>query len=207
MLVSLADMKAYLGIPTLDTTYDAFLNQQLQLVSDSVEGYCGRKFELATYEQTYYLSDYSPSHTAVLLYHYPVTVVNSVLLGTEATTDFRVNYPTGTLIGEYGLFQCDTVTVNYEAGYATIPSPIQYVVYSVVEQNYNKKKNGVALSFGSDVQSISIPGVISVQFDYSLDSNQRVNAYGVLLGSFVNMIDQYRSERVIIGSGTLNYVV
>jgi len=207
MLVSLADMKAYLGIPTLDTTYDAFLNQQLQLVSDSVEGYCGRKFELANYTQTFYAADYCGLKDNVLLYHYPVTAVNSVLLGTEPTTDYRVNLPTGLISSEVNLLQCDTLTVDYDAGYATIPSPIQYVVYSVVEQNYNKKKNGVALSFGSDVQSISIPGVISVQFDYSLDSNQRVNAYGVLLGSFVNMVDQYRSERVIIGSGTLNYVV
>ncbi len=39
MLVSLADMKTYLGIG--DASYDDFLTEQLVLFSSAIEGYCG----------------------------------------------------------------------------------------------------------------------------------------------------------------------
>lgn len=206
MLVSLADMKAYLGIPSGTTTYDTFLTQQLNVVSDAVEGYCGRKFEDASYTQTFYKEDYELNKNEILLYHYPVISITSIKDGDTPITDYKLHYPTGYLSRKDGLFFNDTIEVEYTAGYATVPSTVLHVVYSVVEQNYNKKKSGVALSFGNDVQSISIPGTISVTFDYTLDSNQRKNAYGVILGSYANILDQFRSERTIIGSGKIAYV-
>lgn len=206
MLVSLSDMKAYLGIPSGTTTYDTFLTQQLNVVSDAVEGYCGRKFEDATYTQTFYKEDYEQNKNEILLYHYPVISIISIVDGDDPITEYKIHYPTGYLSRKDGLFFNDTIEIEYTAGYATVPSTVLHVVYSVVEQNYNKKKSGVALSFGSDVQSISIPGTISVTFDYTLDSNQRKNAYGVILGSYANILDQFRSERTIIGSGKIAYV-
>jgi hypothetical protein len=204
MLVSLDDVKTYLGIN--DSTYDDFLTQQIGVVSEAIEGYCGRKFEQSSYTQTFYRDDYELNKNEILLYHYPVISVTSVKDGDETITDYRLHYPTGHLYRKNGLFYSETVEVEYSAGYATVPSTVLHVVYSVVEQNYNKKKSGVALSFGSDVQSISIPGTISVTFDYTLDSNQRKNAYGVILGSYANILDQFRSERTVIGSGKIAYV-
>jgi len=83
---------------------------------------------------------------------------------------------------------------------------VRSVVYSLVEERYNKKLNGVNLNFGSDIQSVSIAGTISVQFDYSLESNTRKIGMGTILGNYVNVLDKYRSERVISGSGRLAYV-
>lgn len=206
MLVTLAEMKAYLGIPTGTTTYDAFLTQQIALVSEAIEGYCGRKFEDATYTQTFYKEDYELNKNEILLYHYPVLSIVSIVDGDEPITDYKIHYPTGFISKKEGLFFNDTIEVEYTAGYTTIPVVITSVVYSLVEQSYNKKKAGVALNFGNDVQSVSIPGVISVTFDYTLDSNQRKNAYGIVLGSYLNMLDPYRSERTIIGSGKIAYV-
>ena len=87
-----------------------------------------------------------------------------------------------------------------------MPTTIQYVVKAIVEERYNKKLSGVSLNFGSDVQRISIPGTISIDFDYTLTSNDRVNAFGNLLGSYLNLLDFYRSERAILGASRLNYV-
>ena len=73
-------------------------------------------------------------------------------------------------------------------------------------ERYNKKSSGVDLNFGSDVQRVSIPGAISIDFDYSLSNNERKSAYGVILGSNSNILDDWRSERSVIGSGKLEYV-
>jgi hypothetical protein len=80
------------------------------------------------------------------------------------------------------------------------------VELSIIEERYNKKKSGISLNFGSDVQRVSIAGTISVDFDYSLQSNERVSAYGTILGNYINVLDQYRSERVLTGSGMITYV-
>jgi len=96
--------------------------------------------------------------------------------------------------------------IVYVAGYAALPAPIKSVELSILEERYNKKKSGISLNFGSDVQRVSIAGTISVDFDYSLQSNERVSAYGTILGNYINVLDQYRSERVLTGSGMITYV-
>lgn len=207
MLASLADVKAYLGIDPLNTQYDVFLTQQINLLTETIEGYCGRKFTLDDYVQTFYREDYKEPVNELPLFHYPVSSVSSVSLDGEATTNFRIHYPTGYLSTEHNYFDfLEKIEVEYTAGYGTVPSPVLHVFYSIIEANYNKKVSGVAINFGTDVQRISISGVMSIDFDYSLDSNQRSNAYGTILGNFINVLDPYRSERAIIGSGKIKYV-
>jgi hypothetical protein len=215
MLVSLADMKSYLGITGTD--YDVFLTQQITLISEAIELYCNRKFESATYTQSYYrdeyLKEYSP--TSVTLYHFPISVINSIIEKTDnsdpgtAVNDYRLNKPTGivfTIDGNRFFNNGSIVEVEYVAGYATIPATIQSVVYALVSERYNKKINGIDLDFGADVQRISIPGTISVDFDYSLSNNDRKTPFGVILGSHVNVLDYYRSDRRIVGDVRLSYV-
>lgn len=199
-------MKAYLGI--MDTTYDDFLNAQLVIISESVEGYCGRKFELAAWEQTFYVKDYERGLVVLPLFHFPVKTLDSILEDTtDIVADIRIHKPTGFITDDKGFFRfAETLVVEYTAGYDTVPSPIKSVVYSLVEERYNKKKNNIDLNFGSDVQRISIPGTISIDFDYSLQANERKIAFGTILGNFVNVLDSYRSERVVTGSGKLAYV-
>lgn len=223
MLVSLADMKVYLGIDPGNTTYDAFLTQQLQMVSDTVEGYCGRIFAEDEYVETFYREDLSVLGNVYLgkipLYHYPVSDVDSIeefadeeaLANDESIdiTTFRFHKPTGFIQKNkgYNFFQDGNIMeVTYTAGYATVPTPVAQVVYNIVQERYNKKLNGISLDFGSDVQSISIPGTISVAFDYSLSNNDRKTTFGVILGSNVNILDPYRTDRVVVGSVRLAYV-
>lgn len=207
MLVLLDDVKNYLGIPLIDTTYDSFLNEQIQLASDTVEAYCGRKFLSATYTQTYYFDDFNMYPKELALYMYPVTAIATIEEDNEPITDYRLQGPFGILTRKEGFFQAgDELVIEYTAGFTTLPSPIRQVVYNVVEERYNKKISGVSLNFGSDVQRLSIPGTISIDFDYTLTKNERTSAFGTILGNNLNILDAYRSERVLVGSGRLAYV-
>jgi len=211
MLVSLDDMKAYLGIPSGNTSNDVFLTQQIQTISEAIENYCGRKFESATYTQLFYKDDYIqrdlPRDT-LTMYHFPLISVNTIKskqteadVGTDIT-NYRVHKPTAKITNKdyFDMFSfSEIVEVNYTAGYASIPFVIQNCVYSLVQERYNKKSNGIDLNFGSDVQSISIPGTISIAYDYSLNDNERKNAFGAILGKYVNTLDFYRSERTLLG--------
>lgn len=216
MLVSLVEMKSYLGIDPSDTTYDSFLTLQLEVVSDSIEGYCGRKFEVKKWIQTIYKQD-QVNQDKIFLYQYPLTSnVTSITKddGTNIDLEEIVHvFGPGLIrrLGEGGVFSSmffDTakIEVKYESGYATIPSQIRQVVYSIVSESYSKKKIGIDVNFGNDVQRMSIPGVVSIDFDYTLNVNERKSKYGMILGNWANVLDQFRSERTV-GCGTLGYIV
>lgn len=214
MLVSLADMKAYLGIDSEDTTYDAFLTLQLEIISEAVEGYCARKFEAATWIQKIFKED-SLNKKDIYLYHYPLTTLTSVTKSDleEIPLAEVVSHLPMAMLRRVGvcnqftdMFQDNTwIEVEYEAGYAIIPAPIRKVVYDLVSEAYSKKKVGVDMSFGNDVQRLSIPGVISIDFDYTLQTNERKSRYGMILGNYLNVLDPYRSERSL-GLGSITYV-
>jgi len=197
--------------PADDTTYDTFLTEQLQLLSDTVEGYCGRKFEAADYVQTYYSADYLESSKYLLTYHYPIVTLTEIKKDAEVfSTATRVHKPTGRITCDLDTLissAYDEVEVTYRAGYesADMPKTVKSVILNLVEERYNKKNSGVGLNFGSDVQRISIPGAISIDFDYTLSSNERKSSYGVILGSQANVLDPYRSERTL-GLGDISYV-
>jgi hypothetical protein len=143
------------------------------------------------------------------LFHYPLISVDSitedgVVLGAEK---YRVHKDSGIVLHLDGVFLgAEETIVAYTAGYAAVPSPILSVLDSIVQERYNKKMSGVDLNFGSDVQRISIPGAIAIDFDYSLSNNNRSTPFGVVLGSNINILDYYRSDRVLLGHGKLVYV-
>lgn len=208
MLVTLAEMKAYLGILTGDTSQDAFLTAQITEISEVIQAYCRRVFATASYVQTYYWEDYDPSKT-LETFHYPLISVTSIVEDTVTLdpTLYRINLPTGTITKTCGYFyQAPETVVTYSSGLAATPTPVKGVVYSLVQERYNKKNSGVDLNFGSDVQRISIPGTISIDFDYSLSNNDRKSAFGVVLGSQSNVLDYYRSDRAVVGNGKLIYL-
>jgi hypothetical protein len=201
-------MKSYLGIASGNTSYDSFLTEQLVLLTDVITAYCRRNFESATYVQTFY-KDENCEAKSISVFQYPLISVTSVVEdGQTLSTDFyRLNKPSGTIVGQDKVFfRAKQTDVTYVAGFATVPSPVQSVVKSIVQERYNKKSSGISLDFGSDVQRISIPGAISIDFDYTLSNNERSSAFGSILGNHANVLDFYRSERAIIGSDKLTYI-
>lgn len=208
MLVSLADLKTYLGVT--GTADDAFLTQQGELISDTIEAYCRRKFAQATYTQKWYNDgSYIKAPRELKLFHFPAISITSLSMDGEAVdpSAYRVHLPTGIIkLLPDAPVDWDELEVVYSAGFAAIPSPIQNAVYELVETRYNRKKAGVALNFGSDVQRVSIPGTISIDFDYSLQTNERSNSFGLILGSQANVLDYYRSDRIAAHLEELEYV-
>lgn len=206
MLDTLANVKTRLGIT--GSTYDTFLTQQITLVSDTIEAYCRRKFISASYAQTFYYNDYSPTSTAEL-FHFPITAVASIVEDdvTLSATDYRLNKPAGVIVRTAGsFFLAEETVITYTAGVASCPTPVLSVLDSLVLERYNKKTSGIDLNFGSDVQRISLPGAISIDFDYSLSNNDRKTPYGTILGSHTNILDDYRSNRTVLGEGKLIYI-
>lgn len=225
-LVTLANMKTYLGEST--TTYDVFLQEQLNLMSSVVENYCARVFSSTAYTQTFYKSDFTDINSdKILMYHYPLISVATVkeitsLEGTDTSTTTLGSYQYRINLGEGSIKKIETgypevwfaylgydtrIEIAYTAGYATIPLEIDAVIKRLVAEQYEKNKSGIPLSMGPDVQSIAIPGVVNIAYDYSLQANERKNKYGMLIGNFANVLDSFRSERALIGEVRENYVV
>lgn len=209
MLVALEEMKARLGLA--DASQDVFLTEQIAVVSDSIEGYCGRKFLQATYVETFYKNEMvNLKNESLTMFHYPIVSVGQIKeidnLYLLVLGEYRMSKGYGKIKRLSGYSFVDFFTnsegieITYDAGFAQTPSPIKEVVHSLVEERYNKKISGVNLNFGNDVQRVSIPGTISVDFDYSLQANERSSAYGMILGNYLNVLDPYRSERRVIGN-------
>lgn len=204
MLVTLAEMKSILGIS--DNTQDAWLTSQIQLISETVEAYCRRRFLEATYVQKFYNDEQIRTSKTFNLMHYPVSAVSLKEDGV-VDTDIR-------LVKSHGIVSCvggaffdsgqQEMEFTYTAGYpiTAMPAPLKSAIVGMVEERYNKKTSGVSLNFGSDVQRISVPGTLSIDFDYSLTTNERKNTFGTILGTYLNVLDYYRSERVVTGSIT-----
>jgi hypothetical protein len=217
MLVSLNDMKSYLGLTTTNE-WDVFLTTQIETVSAAIEGYCNRKFEAGNYTETFYIEDFPDDidYKEMMLSVFPINTIASVkqfadesdTIG-EVITDYRVHKETGIIkrnLGSRFFYEKDILQVEYNAGYAPIPVLVSSVVYSIVQERFNKKINGIDLNFGSDIQRISIPGTIGIDFDYSLQNNERKTHFGSILGNHVNILDSFRSEKAVIGNLRLNYV-
>lgn len=210
MIVSLAAMKTYLGLEADDDTYDEFLTLQLGIMSETVESYCRRVFTSTTWVQTFYRDQYRSTRD-LTLFHYPVSAVASVVSGVDtiSSVNYRVSKKYGMIHYKEGFFFCgEDVAITYTAGYldADMPLPIKYVVMSLVQEKYAKKLAGIDLNFGSNVQSVAIPGTISIAYDYSLTNNDRTSAFGSILGDYMNILDPYRSERALLGASKIEYV-
>lgn len=206
-LDTLANVKSRLGVTT--DADDTFIQQQIDMISDVIEAYCRRKFLTDDYVQTFYGDETCPS-ASMELFHFPVQAIASLEEDGEALNpvEYRLHPPTGSVRRlYYNFFWATETVVTYTAGYDTCPSPILAVLDALVGERYNKKKAGVDLNFGTDVQRVSIPGAISIDFDYTLTSNERSSAYGSILGNYANVLDDWRSERAVIGSNKLEYNV
>lgn len=230
-LITLADLKTCLGITTTDD--DAFLTTQINLFSSTIENYCRRKFELATYTQTFYYSDYEQDddRRKLWLFHFPAPIITEIREITTyngvdtsevlPSTNYRLSkklgriekisegYPQTWFNDSRYFLTCglnSRIEVDYSAGFSEVPLEIQDVMCSLIGERYSKKKAGVDVNFGNDVQRISIPGTMSIDFDYSLQANERKTRFGMILGNYINVLDFFRSERSLIGEIKENYV-
>lgn len=207
MIVTLAEAKEFLKIDPTNTSRDVFLQMQLDVITEAIENYCRRRFKAEDYVQTFYSEDYDRRSYTIETAVYPLISVASVTQDGGLITDsYRVNKATGTITRPEGWFFGKETVISYRAGYEVVPAVVKWAALSLLQERNNKDLAGVPLNFGSDVQSVSIPGTISIQFDYTLQNNERSSSFGVILGTYANALDYYRTDRAVIGSGKLAYV-
>lgn len=207
MLDTLSNVKARLGIMT--SQYDAFLTQQITLISDVIEAYLRRKILTSNYTQHFYCTDYRKT-PLMQLFCYPVKTITSITEDGVVLdpTCYRPHKPTGSILrtDHHSFFWAKETVVAYSAGLDDCPTPILSVLDSIVQERYNKQVAGIDLNYGADVERIAIPGALSIEYDTSAVANGSSTAFGTILGSQTNVLDPYRSERAILGSSKLIYI-
>jgi len=229
-LITLAELKTALNIVT--AADDTWLQSEIDLYSEIIDSYCARKFIQNTYTQIYYREVFPQDVVFKLrLYHWPVTAIASIQLisrsesgnTTEtltANSEYRFNengkitrlcnYRPISWDNDFGSqwYQNTEIQVQYTAGYlqADVPLTIKNSMYAIIDERYRKYLSGQELNFGRDVQRMSIPGVISIDYDYTLTKNERESQFGMFLGDYANVLDFYRTDRALIGNIVEPYV-
>lgn len=194
------------------TTNDDWLEDQIKLYSQAVELYCKRIFTKQTYTQTFYYDQYRRNTRDLFTYQYPVVSITSITDKTHniviPETEYRLNKPLGKVYHKDTAWFAgsDEIEIVYEAGYEELPEVVTNVIKRLINQDYNKRNLGENLQIGSDIQSLSVAGVMSLSFDTSLYATNRRNKMGELLGSLTNVLDAYRSSRNVIPSPQDIYV-
>lgn len=211
MLVPLSKLKEVLKIPVADTSSDAFLLQWGTIISNAVEIFCRRKLLAADYIETQYYDDDGVLNDSLMLYQYPLNSVTSITPEGQDPLDLstmRLQKSVGVVFCKHGFYRngADSIEIKYNAGFVTLPPVIEMVVTSLVQEKYNREKTGMDLNFGSDVQRISIPSTISIDFDYTLTNNDPNNEMGQILGNYMNVLTPFKSERAISPQGRVVYV-
>lgn len=114
-LTSLDVVKAELRIVT--TEHDLMLNDMIDQASAIITSFCGRPFAVETYQETVVGED----SVHLILGHRPIVSVTSV----APVIDFEVWKEAGMLYRVNGWRQGQIFTIEYVAGYTTIPHDIE----------------------------------------------------------------------------------
>jgi len=175
LLTSLANVKEYLKIPTLTTTYDALLTNLVKRSGALLEKYMGRTILQATYTE-YYDGD---GKTKLLLNQWPIISVtelnmdNSRLFLTATQiqpSDYVIwnnvgylellkplDYLSGieTAYGRFFIHGQQNIKVTYAAGYATVPDDVEQASIIHVAYLYNKagSEGHISMSLGGLAKS------------------------------------------------------
>jgi len=144
-IVSLADAKAQLLIPTTDITRDDQVRHMLSVATSHAERYCNASFRRQSFTKTFNGGSATLSLTA------PVLSITSVVEdGTTLTSDdYDLDAVSGLLWrGEMGSGQswargAGIVTVTWLAGYANPPLPVQQGVLELLSHLWESRQGTV----------------------------------------------------------------
>jgi hypothetical protein len=193
MLISLEEIKAYLGIDPGDTSNDAYLTAQILASTAMVERYCGREFEQIATEQLIYnprrtlnltrfplvsLEAITGEYTTISIDNYKLDKLNGRLLPTH-------------LVGYYG--DC-WINIEYTGGYLPeeLPADLKSVLMDLVASRYYNQ--GVDIS--KPVKSEKVDGIGSTT--YAVDGNGSTGGFGNWgIEQFSGILDLYKIETVI----------
>lgn len=141
---TLAEVKQWLGIPTINTTDDALITALISGYTAHVKDWLSRDILSASYTDTY---DGFGGNTQPLS-EYPVTAVSSVSVngvaippaGSSFTTPGYRFSSTAVILQGYKFTEGSAnVAVSYTAGFATVPPAIARAVCELVAFRYREK--------------------------------------------------------------------
>lgn len=150
-LCSLEDVKESLSIPSSVTTYDNLLKRKINQATRAIEAYCGRRFKETTYTGEVYNGT---NIDQITLKQRPISAITlrgrDTVLNEADFTDvdselYFVDTEAGILnltfsaVGRWGAY-----TVDYTAGYSTIPEDLAEACVSLACFYFNNAN-------GSDV--------------------------------------------------------
>lgn len=135
MLVTLEEVKIYLGIDLADTSQDSLLSMLISSADSLAKSYCGRSFEVADYDV---LLD-GTGRDSLLLPEYPVQSVTVLEVDGMAISSFYIE-PNGIIIVDSGRIPEGkrNVHVVYRAGYEpdAVPGDLKEAVFILVASRY-----------------------------------------------------------------------
>jgi hypothetical protein len=195
MLISLEEIKAYLGIDPLDLTHDAYLTAQILAATAMVETYCGREFELLATAQLIY----RPNKTLNLT-RFPIVTVEKIV-GEYNDVDlmnYKIDHLNGRLLSKYGhycgYYGDGYLSVEYTGGYAPedLPADLKSVLMDLVASRYYNQYADVS----RPVKSEKVDGIGSTT--YAVDGNGKTTGFGNwAIEQFSGILDLYKIETVI----------
>lgn len=107
------------------------------------ESYCGRSFDLDTYSE---VLEINPYQVDICLSQYPLVTVVSLVDADDTAVDISAyNYDGGVIKIDSDYWQsfptieevAELLTIEYEAGYSTMPDDLKLAVLSIVNDRYN----------------------------------------------------------------------
>lgn len=146
-LVSLADMKTYLGLTT--TTNDTLLNLLIINCSDFINHYVNRRLEAADYKQLYS----GNGNVELMLDNYPINTVDVLSQELDNENEEYDNPITASKIyrdssGMITLFDDIfskghvNIYVEYNAGYTVIPKGIEMIAMDLIAKKFKDAESG-----------------------------------------------------------------
>ncbi len=172
-LTTLLRVKAALDINDATMQQDQWLRTAITSCSLAVARECNRVFPVQSYRETFYggtcyAGYYGVGYDKALqLAQWPIVEITSLAQDSAAltaNTDFIVDAASGQLIRLTGgvplWWSAANITVEYDAGYATIPGDLQDIVHGLIQGQWQV--------FGSErdplLRGEDIPGVASYQY-------------------------------------------
>jgi hypothetical protein len=156
MLVTLNDIKTFLGIPLVNTEYDAILTVFQESVEQSIINYCQTDFAThAIVGPPGEILD-GGRQDVLIPKNFPIISVERVYFNVNVdgtggyqlgSTDYFYDEGSITLRSQHAPFARGIVRLDYTYGYAAVPGDVKAAVYQSVKAEFQRyKKNSEDIS-------------------------------------------------------------
>lgn len=150
-LVTLAEAKAFLDIPTQITRDDAEISAFVSALTGPVEQHVGAVLPVA------YTERHDGGRPAINLDHIPVVSITSVTLPGSvalASTGYELDKPSGVvnrMIGDYTTtWEYGRITIVYTAGLASVPAHVKQAALIILGHLWETQRGSARAPVNSD---------------------------------------------------------